>query len=169
MTAKRAHHSQRKKPAPAPVHAARGRVVGVVIALVSTTALIAVAAWQKPATPPALDPPSRRAVINAAEERAIWKPAPATQSAVTPAVTIEGCLEQRGDSYRLKDTSGADAPKSRSWKSAFLKKGSAPIDLVVPARSTVASHVGEQVRVTGVLTDREMQVRSVRRVAESCT
>ena len=86
------------------------------------------------------------------------------------AVTITGCLEERkGHTFRLKDVTGVDAPKSRGWKSGFLKKGSATIDLVDAAnRTKLDNHVGRQISVTGMLADREMQVRSLQRVAESC-
>ncbi len=85
-------------------------------------------------------------------------------------VTITGCLERADETtFRLKDTVGADAPKSRSWKSAFLKKGSASIEVVDAAhRLKLPDHVGQKVSVTGTLVDREMQVRSLERVAASC-
>jgi hypothetical protein len=85
-------------------------------------------------------------------------------------VTITGCLEERKDqTFRLKNTTGVDAPKSRGWKSGFLKKGSTSIDLVDAAnRAKLQNHVGEQISVTGMLADKEMQVRSLKRVAESC-
>jgi hypothetical protein len=87
-----------------------------------------------------------------------------------PAVTITGCLERSDTSYRLKDTSGADVPKARSWKSGFLKKGSASIDVVDAAHGLkLADYVGRRVSVTGTLVDREMQARSMRRVASSCS
>jgi hypothetical protein len=86
-----------------------------------------------------------------------------------PSVTISGCLEAAGDGFRLKDGFGSDAPKSRSWKSGFLKKGPATIDVVDGAHTLkLASQVGRLVSVTGTLVDREMQARSVRRVASSC-
>jgi hypothetical protein len=85
-------------------------------------------------------------------------------------VTITGCLERNDETFRLKDTAGADAPKSRSWKSGFLKKGSAPIEVVDAAhRLKLPDHVGQRVSVTGKLVDREMQVRSLQRVAASCS
>jgi hypothetical protein len=84
-------------------------------------------------------------------------------------VTITGCLERDSDAFRLKDTAGQNAPKARSWKSGFLKKGSASIDVVDAAnRLKLTDHVGERVSVTGVLADREIHVRSLRRVAASC-
>jgi hypothetical protein len=84
-------------------------------------------------------------------------------------VTITGCLERDDERFRLKDTSGADAPRSRSWKSAFLKKGSAAVEVVDASRRLkLTNHVGQRVSVTGTLSDGEMQVRSLRRIAASC-
>lgn len=84
-------------------------------------------------------------------------------------VTITGCLERADETFRLKDTAGADAPKSRSWKSGFLKKGLASIEIVDTAHKLkLPDHVGQRISVTGRLVDREMQVRSLQRVAASC-
>ena len=90
---------------------------------------------------------------------------------VTPAsVTITGCLERSDAAYRLKDTSGADAPKTRSWKSGFLKKNAATIEIVDPAkRLKLSDHVGQRVSVSGTLADREITARSLQRVSASCT
>jgi hypothetical protein len=91
------------------------------------------------------------------------------QVAKAAAVTISGCLERDDETFRLKDTSGADAPRSRSWKSAFLKKGSAPVEVVdASKRLKLTNHVGQRVSVTGTLSDGEMQIRSLRRIAASC-
>jgi hypothetical protein len=84
-------------------------------------------------------------------------------------VTITGCLEGADETFRLTDTTGADAPKSRSWKSGFLRKGSASIGVVDAAnRLKLRDHVGQRVAVTGTLVDREMQVRSLKRITTSC-
>ena len=84
-------------------------------------------------------------------------------------VTITGCLEREDAAYRLKDTSGDSAPQKRSWKSGFLKKGSAAVDLYDTSnRVKLPSHVGERVSVTGELVNREMYVRSIQRVSASC-
>ena len=91
------------------------------------------------------------------------------QSADTGIVSISGCLEQDDDVFRLKDTEGTNAPKARSWKSGFLKKNSASVVLVDPPKKLrLPDHVGERVSLTGVLVDREMQVRAVHRAAGSC-
>ena len=54
-----------------------------------------------------------RAQINAAEERAIWASPKGTTPSSAPTVTMTGCIEKRGDSVRLTDTEGDDAPRSR--------------------------------------------------------
>ncbi len=85
-------------------------------------------------------------------------------------VTITGCLERSDESFRLTDTSGTTAPTSRSWKSAFLKKRPATIEVVdTVKRLNLKNHVGERVSVTGMLVDREMRVGSLQRVASSCS
>ncbi len=95
--------------------------------------------------------------------------AASTPAANAPAVTITGCLERTDDTFRLKNTTGADAPRSRSWKSGFLKKGSAQIEVVDASRTLkLADQVGHRVSVTGTLVDREMRVRSMRRLAAAC-
>jgi hypothetical protein len=91
-------------------------------------------------------------------------------AAKAAAVTVTGCLDRDGDGFRLKDTSGVEAPRARSWKSGFLKKGSATLDVVDAAHTLkLADQVGRRVSVTGALVDREMRARSVRRVAASCS
>jgi hypothetical protein len=96
-------------------------------------------------------------------------PATARPESAPAAVTMTGCLERHDETFRLKDPTGADVPKSRSWKSGFLKKGSASIDVVDASHKLkLTDHVGQRVRLKGVLGDREMQVRSLQRVAASC-
>ena len=86
------------------------------------------------------------------------------------AVTITGCLERDANTFRLKDTAGDGAPRSRSWKSGFLKKGPSSVAVVDASnRAKLPAHVGQRVSVTGTLVDREMQVRSLQRVSASCS
>lgn len=105
--------------------------------------------------------------------------APAHASAPTPVVhpaatvepvdtvTISGCLEYDGKSAWLKDTSGADAPKTRNWRSGFLRKRSPRIALV-DAAGSASAYDGRRVSVTGVLVDREMRVNSLKPAAGDC-
>ncbi len=82
---------------------------------------------------------------------------------------MTGCLEKTDEGFRLKDASGSAAPKSRSWKSGFLKKGAASLDVVDASHTLqLGSQVGRRVSLTGSLVDREMRVESVRRMSASC-
>ena len=67
-------------------------------------------------------------------------------------VTITGCLANDEDTFLLKDTSGADAPKARSWRSGFLKKRQATIALFDATNAlSLPSYVGQRVAATGML------------------
>jgi hypothetical protein len=102
--------------------------------------------------------------------------APVTESRVVAAAaeekiitTVSGCLERDGDSFQLTDTAGDHAPKARSWKSGFVKKGSASIDVIDAGnRLNLASHVGHRVNINGTLVEREMRARSLGVAANSC-
>jgi hypothetical protein len=100
--------------------------------------------------------------------------APALVSTVaggaTP-VTITGCLEVSvdQDDFRLTDTDGADAPKSRSWRTGFLKKRAAPVALVEPPdRLALQTHVGHRVAATGLLTSHDLKLSALRFVGPTC-
>lgn len=100
----------------------------------------------------------------------VTAPAP-RQDAVSPAdiVTVSGCLEQDNEKFQLKDTTGEDAPKGRSWRSGFLRRGNSNIDVIDQAnRLHLGTYVGQRVSVTGTMVEKEIQARSVRIVAISC-
>ena len=104
--------------------------------------------------------------VNTAVATARTDAKPASDTGI---VTITGCLEQDDDTFRLKDTEGLNAPKARSWKSGFLKKGAAKVEIVDASnRLRLQNHVGKRVSVTGQLHEKEMLASSVRRVASSC-
>jgi len=111
-------------------------------------------------TPPALE------IVRNVSGSAQAAPYAAVETGLT---TVSGCLDDDDKALRLKDVAGADAPKTRSWKSGFFRKRAASIAVVDPAgRLSLASHVGERVSLTGRLDDRQMQVRSIERLASSC-
>ena len=95
-------------------------------------------------------------------------PAPAVAAGPSP-VTITGCLEMTVDQteFRLTDTDGAEAPKARSWRSGFLKKRSAPIELL-DAQDAHAL-VGKRVAATGLMASGSMKVSALRLVTPSCS
>lgn len=111
--------------------------------------------------------------VNAALTTTVTAPAPAplmTETDARALVTITGCLETSAkDRFRLTDTEGGNAAKARSWRTGFLKKRPTPVDLVgAPDVGALQTQVGRRVSVTGVQTNRELKVSSVRVVSPSC-
>jgi hypothetical protein len=99
------------------------------------------------------------------------KTQPADSAAVAESpVSITGCLETSEDTFWLKDTSGSDIPRSRSWKWGFLKKRSTKIELVDTSPALkLPNYVGQRVTATGVLTNGGgMKAQSLHPVASSC-
>jgi hypothetical protein len=141
----------------------RPAAIGIVVICVLATAML-FAALQSSAHN--LKPAPHAAAVTPASDPT---PEPAVAKS-TPAVTITGCLERDDETFRLKNAEGAEAPKSRSWKTGFLKKSSASIEVVDAAkRLKLTNYVGQRVSVTGVLVEREMQARTLRRVSNSCS
>jgi hypothetical protein len=109
-----------------------------------------------------------------AEPEAIAPPAPAsvsTRTGRTTPVTITGCLEVSvdQDEFRLTDTEGVNAPRSRSWRTGFLKTRSAPVALVEPPDPVaLKTHVGRRVAATGLLTSHDLRVSALRVVGPTC-
>ena len=91
----------------------------------------------------------------------------AAAAASIDTVTISGCLDFDGKSAWLKNATGVDAPRTRSWRSGFLKKRSSRIALV-DGPSSAEAYDGRPVSVTGVLVDREMRVSSLKPIAGDC-
>ena len=95
--------------------------------------------------------------------------AAAAESAAAESATISGCLERDEDTFWLKNVSGDEAPKSRSWKSGFLRKKSSNVELIHRGDLTnrLTTYVGRRIETTGTLADHEMRVKSLR-VLGSC-
>jgi hypothetical protein len=94
-----------------------------------------------------------------------------TAASAPPPVTITGCLEisADGDEFRLADTQGDDAPKSRGWRTGFLTTRRVPVTLVEPPESLgLKSNVGKRVAATGLLLSRNLKVSALRVVDPSC-
>ncbi len=120
------------------------------------------------------------AVLNAVASKANADSRPGTdvrRAAAMPqdeqesvSATITGCLVLRDDGmFQLKDNDGAHAPKARSWKSGFIKKGSANIDVFDAGnRLKLATHANYRVSVSGTLTDRQLRARSLHATSERC-
>lgn len=118
------------------------------------------AAVASEARPEASPPIEKVAIDDAPPATAQW-PAP---------LTITGCLERDDDGFRLTDASGAGVPKSRSWKSGFLKKSGSSVTVIdAERRARLRDHVGQRVSVTGTMVNREMQLNTLKTIAGSCS
>lgn len=110
-----------------------------------------------------------RTAVDASAAPSSASAVPGSSPALSATVTVTGCLERSDKGFRLKNTSGADAPKSRSWKTGFFTKRSASIEVSDQRGSShLAEHLGERVSLTGALIDRDMIVHSLRSIAASC-
>ena len=117
----------------------------------------------------ALEPTFETPAAVPAPNATAMEPAANPQAADAAPVTITGCLEREEDTFRLKETSGVDAPKSRSWRSGFFRKRNSSILLVDATHSlNLTQYVGQRVAATGVLMDRELRARSLWSVAATC-
>jgi hypothetical protein len=148
-----------KKAVPAPVAHAKTRVPASAKSTAVTTAPIASPGIVKePAKANAAATVGRTTIVS-------------TETLGPAPVTLTGCLETSvsRDEFRLSDIAGADAPRSRSWRTGFLTKRSAPVALVDSSDPLgLLGQVGKRVAATGQLVDREMKVSSVRVVSNSC-
>jgi len=97
---------------------------------------------------------------------------PAPLASLAPGtITVTGCLETSGNAngFRLTDTEGGDAPKSRSWRTGFLKKRSNSVALVDPPDAhALQAQVGQRVAATGLLTNSDLRVSSLRVISPKC-
>jgi len=160
----------------------RPMAIGIIFVCITGTALLIVARSSEPTSAASMVPEQATAAVASIQETPISKAqkpstieatsASAESAAAVPGAelaTIEGCLIQDADQFQLKNTSGEDAPKGRSWKSGFLHKRAKTVDVLDQTRRlNLAGHVGERVTITGILDDRELQGTSLKRVAESC-
>jgi hypothetical protein len=120
------------------------------------------------ASVPAVEPRVKLPAVETTAHAAAG-PAPPAGSQNAASTTITGCLESNGDGFRLKDTAGLDAPRSRSWRSGFLKSRPSPIELLDETSAlSLSQYVGSRVAATGVLVDREMRAHSLKPIVGTC-
>ena len=122
------------------------------------------------AAPPASTPEPQARLVPASLRTTESEPEPASppppaseQTAAAVPATLAGCLAREENTFWLKDVSGDDAPKARSWKSGFLRKKAPSIELVDRGSgSRLAAYVGRKIETTGALVDHEMHVKTLR-------
>ena len=120
-----------------------------------------------PAKPKAATAPPASA--DAAKTSASSTPAVRTGVVKGEVVTVTGCLVLDNQEYKLTKTEGIDAPKSRSWKSGFLTKRGANLEVVDASKSLrLVTHLGQRVTLTGAVNDRTIEAWSLAVAARSC-
>lgn len=86
-------------------------------------------------------------------------------------VTYIGCLrvEDDGKRFMLTEVGGKDAPKARSWKTAFITKKAGKLRIVTAEpRLKLRDHVGRTVQITGRRQDKELRARTIKVVGATC-
>jgi hypothetical protein len=98
-------------------------------------------------------------------------PKPAPKAANESSVTLTGCLHANGSRFLLTDLQGVNVPKSRSWKSGYLKKSSKRYEVVSASSGMkLKDHVGHQVTVTGTAAGgTQLKARSIKHISGSCS
>jgi hypothetical protein len=156
-----------------------GAIFLVVVGVVAAAMVMAARGSSEPANTAPPEVPEQVASMHAhatapspdvvrASNSAAATETPSVVKATAP-VTLAGCVERSDETFRLKDTMGTAAPKSRSWKSGFLKKSPASIELIDDAHTLkLKTYAGHRVSVRGPLVDGQMHVWSVRQVAAAC-
>jgi hypothetical protein len=161
----------------------RPMAIGIIVVCIVGTAMLIVARSSEPTSAASTVPEEPIVAIAPIQQTPVAKAQKPSTFAARPAsapsagavagaelASIEGCLIQDANQFQLKNTSGEDAPKGRSWKSGFLHRSAKTVDVVDQShRLNLARHVGERVTITGRLDDRELQGTSLMRVAESCS
>jgi hypothetical protein len=147
-------------------------IVGLMLCVAAGGLLLAArGSSDAPARPtvmaPAMAPPSPD--VSKAPEKVVEARDTAVHATAVKPVSMTGCLQRGDGGFVLKNPEGEAAPKSRSWKSGFLKRSASPVDLTDASNAAhLGDHVGQRVSVTGTVVDRDMRVPSLHRVAASC-
>ena len=72
--------------------------------------------------------------------------------------------------YKLTGLKGTEAPKGRSWKTGWITKSTKNVGVVSTSSGPkLKDHVGHQVTLTGVKNGDNLQARSIKHVATSCS
>jgi len=94
----------------------------------------------------------------------------AAKAPAAPAATMTGCLQADGGKFRLTKLEGANAPKSRSWKTGYVKKTTKDVEVVGSSSSLkLKDQVGRKVTVSGSRDGDTFKAQSIKQIAKSCS
>jgi hypothetical protein len=85
--------------------------------------------------------------------------------------TYVGCLrsEEDGRKLVLTEVGGRDVPQSRNWKTMFVTKRAAKLEVRPAGTLALRQHVGQTVQVSGRRVDDRLAARSVKVVGTTCS
>jgi hypothetical protein len=85
-------------------------------------------------------------------------------------VTYVGCLRsEHGQKFLLTDIGGKNAPKGRSWKTAFIGKHAVDIEVIGNKGTKLKDHVNHTVQITGRKDGDRVTAHSVKFVGATCS
>lgn len=88
---------------------------------------------------------------------------------VSDTVTYVGCLRaDHGQKFMLTDIGGKNAPKARSWKTGFILKRPANVEVVGTKGMKLKDHVNHTVQVTGHKSGGHVNAESLKLVGSTC-
>jgi hypothetical protein len=96
---------------------------------------------------------------------------PRTDAKPVAESTYVGCLrsEEDGRKLVLTEVGGRDVPQSRNWKTMFVTKKAAKLEVRPAGTLALRQHVGQTVQVSGRRVDDRLAARSVKVVGTTCS
>ncbi|HMD35121.1 MAG TPA: hypothetical protein VKH42_09140, partial [Vicinamibacterales bacterium] len=99
------------------------------------------------------------------------KAAASSAKAAATTTTMTGCLHADGSKFMLGNVEGANAPKTRNWKTGYVTKTTKDVEVVGASSSLkLKDQVGHKVTVSGTRDgDTHFKAQSIKQVARSCS
>ena len=148
-----------------------GLLTATVIAMLAVIAIVA-AMSNRSATPKGESAPSKTIQASASYEPLAVASTPSrTEAKPAPDSTYVGCLRSEDDGRKLvlTEVGGADVPQSRNWKTMFVTKKRAKLEVRPATTLALRQHVGQTVQVSGRRVDDRLAARSVKVVGSTCS
>jgi hypothetical protein len=148
-----------------------GMITATVVAMLAVIAIVA--AMSNRSTAPKREAgPSKTIQASASYEPiAIASKPSRTDAKPVPDKTYVGCLRSENDGQKLvlTEVGGKDVPQSRNWKTMFVTKKSAKLEVRPAGTLALRQHVGQTVQVSGSRVDDRLAARTVKVVGTTCS
>jgi hypothetical protein len=148
-----------------------GLLTATVVAMLAVIAIVA-AMSNRSTTAKRESGPSKTIQASASSEPLAVAPKPSpTGAKPVPDATYVGCLRSEDDGRKLvlTEVGGRDVPQSRNWKTMFVTKKAAKLEVRPASTLALRQHVGQTVQVSGRRVDDRLAARSVKVVGTTCS